>query len=257
MKCTKCSRSYKPSILITHEINCGKKDWACDQCDKIFDSYRKLNGHKSSHQPNRRGKDKSSNKITSRQKSDLRKNNHICQYCNLKFDSGPKLGGHVSRCSLRDDYSDIKQRIIQINQKTSSNPDVRLKISKSNRDFLQENPHMNPYIRNHSSKKSYPEEVFENLLYNNNILGWKYNFRYGSYLYDFAFPDIKLDVEIDGSQHKSERGLKHDKIRDEYSVSHGWKVFRIDASVIIKSSNHERIISELKEIIHLLVNCKL
>lgn len=37
------------------------------------------------------------------------------------------------------------------------------------------------------------------------IAGWHYNYRVGRYAFNIAFPDIKLDVEIDGGTHLKER----------------------------------------------------
>lgn len=37
--------------------------------------------------------------------------------------------------------------------------ETKKKISKSRKKFLDENPHMVPYLLNHSSKMSYPEKL--------------------------------------------------------------------------------------------------
>ena len=45
---------------------------------------------------------------------------------------------------------------------------------------------------------------------------------------DFAFIDLKLDVEVDGKFHYTqEQNIEHDKKRNEYLINNGWKVFRI------------------------------
>jgi hypothetical protein len=50
----------------------------------------------------------------------------------------------------------------------------------------------------------------------------------GPYEMDIAFPDSKLDVEIDGTKfHKSIEQLTKDKIRDSVLKLSGWTVIRI------------------------------
>lgn len=84
---------------------------------------------------------------------------------------------------------------------------------------------------------SYPEKFFIEVLKNNNIfdickinypmakskLGEKTNY---NYFLDFYFEDLKLDLEIDGKQHKFRK--EHDLKRDELLMKNGIKVYRID-----------------------------
>lgn len=106
------------------------------------------------------------------------------------------------------------------------------KISKSRIKYLQEHPDKVPYIINHSSKISYPEKIFMNALNADNITGWQYNYRNGIYSYDFAFPEIKLDVEIDGSTHLNEKVKRIDGRRDKWSGDNGWNVLRFTANEV-------------------------
>ena len=48
----------------------------------------------------------------------------------------------------------------------------------------------------------------------------------GNYIVDFCSPTLKLVIEVDGSQHYSDEGIKADKIRDNYLHDHGFKVLR-------------------------------
>lgn len=111
---------------------------------------------------------------------------------------------------------------------------TKKKLSDIRIKYLTENPDKVPYVVNHSSKKSWPEEVFENALKSFGIKGWIYKYRHGIYEYDFAFPDLKLDVEVDGGTHKTEKVKKIDKRRDEFSRQYGWKVLRFDAEQVKK-----------------------
>jgi len=112
--------------------------------------------------------------------------------------------------------------------------ETKKKISKSRIKYLMEHPDKVPYIINHSSKKSWPEQVFENALKSTGIDGWEFRYRNGIYEYDFAFPDKKIDVEIDGGTHKTDKVIQIDKRRDKFSKENGWKVIRFDAEQVKK-----------------------
>jgi very-short-patch-repair endonuclease/transposase-like protein len=109
------------------------------------------------------------------------------------------------------------------------NEETKKKISDYRIKYLTEHPDKVPYLINHSSKKSWPEQIFENALISSGITGWKYAHQNGIYEYDFAFIDKKIDVEIDGGTHKSEKVKKIDERRDIFSKSQGWKVIRFEA----------------------------
>jgi very-short-patch-repair endonuclease len=119
------------------------------------------------------------------------------------------------------------------------------KISESRIKFLIENPDKVPYLLNHSSEMSYPEKILANALSESGICGWVYNYRNGLYAYDFGFPDIKLDIEVDGATHNLEKVKKIDIKRDKFSKSLGWTVLRFSASEI--KENVIRCITIIKE----------
>lgn len=111
----------------------------------------------------------------------------------------------------------------------SHSEETKKKLSKIQIAFLTKHPDKVPYKLNHSSQKSYPEKVFENALKAADIKGWKYHYQHGIYQYDFAFLKIKLDVEIDGGTHTTEKVKLIDKRRDEWSKNQGWKILRFTA----------------------------
>lgn len=125
--------------------------------------------------------------------------------------------------------------------------ETKKKISEIRLKFLRENPDKVPYIINHSSKKSYPEQVFEKALISSGITGYEYNHRSGIYQYDFAFPSIKIDVEIDGGTHQTEKVKKIDQRRDEWSKEQGWTVLRFTATEV--KSDVVSCINKLKEVL--------
>lgn len=48
----------------------------------------------------------------------------------------------------------------------------------------------------------------------------------GNYIVDFLIPSAKLIIEVDGSQHYSEKGLENDEARDAYLKSEGYTIAR-------------------------------
>ena len=57
----------------------------------------------------------------------------------------------------------------------------------------------------------------------------------GNYIVDFYCHQANLVIELDGSQHYFEQGLKKDKTRDDYFKSKGLKVLRFSNNEIIKN----------------------
>lgn len=47
------------------------------------------------------------------------------------------------------------------------------------------------------------------------------------YKLDFGHPELKIDVEIDGKQHRESRIHERDRERDRHLASLGWRVVRI------------------------------
>lgn len=130
--------------------------------------------------------------------------------------------------------------------------ETKRKISKSRIDYLLKHPDKIPYKINHSSKRSWPEIVFENALKSAGITGWESEYQHGIYSYDFAWCDKKIDVEVDGGTHKTEKVKRIDKRRDEFSIKSGWKVIRFDANRVKKD-----VVGCLNELLPVLNNNKL
>lgn len=99
--------------------------------------------------------------------------------------------------------------------------------------------------------KSYPERLFETEIKNRGYFE-KYNvvqqLSFSKYFFDFAFVDYKLDVEIDGCQHyRTINNIEYDKVRDNFTLSKGWKVYRISANELQKNTKQE--VDKLEEFI--------
>lgn len=53
--------------------------------------------------------------------------------------------------------------------------------------------------------------------------------RVGPYRLDFAWPDLKVALEVDGPTHFAPSKAAHDAVRDSALRTEGWLVFRVDA----------------------------
>lgn len=83
---------------------------------------------------------------------------------------------------------------------------------------------------------SYPEKCFQNILESNGYdKKYKIYREYSVFPYfiDFAFVDLKLAIEIDGSQHLLEDRKLSDMKKDELLSKLGWRILRITADKVI------------------------
>lgn len=108
------------------------------------------------------------------------------------------------------------------------NEQTRDKIRQARLRYLQEHPKDTAW---RTKKISYPEKLFQNLIEQNNLTE-KYDivreYSFFPYFIDFAFINIKLAVEIDGSQYwLKESKIKRDKEKEDALVAKGWKIYRI------------------------------
>ncbi len=69
----------------------------------------------------------------------------------------------------------------------------------------------------------------------------------GNYIVDFYCPKRKLIIELDGSQHYGEEGIKKDKRRDAYLKDIGLKILRFSDREVFENLNGvlERIYGDL------------
>lgn len=85
------------------------------------------------------------------------------------------------------------------------------------------------HINEDPDRMSYPERFLKEVLINNGLFaGVIPHLSVGKYFLDFAFIDLKLDLEVDGSQHfRTQAAIAHDAKRDLFLVNAGWIVYRI------------------------------
>ncbi len=105
--------------------------------------------------------------------------------------------------------------------------ETKKKISESRIKYLKDNPDKVPYLLNHSSNESYPEKYFSELFEKENLNIKRY-LQIGLYELDFYILDKKIDIEIDGEQHYTDKKIVESDIRrTKFLTDNGWKIFRI------------------------------
>lgn len=236
-KCKKCDFVCDRQIeLAAHGNKHNNQECSCKICGKIFLSLPQLKGHLSSH--NRKIKTK----------VEKPKKEYKCKFCETTFNNGLSLGGHQTHCKLNPRKNETKDKISKAGMNRKVSDETKLKLSVNKLNYLRNNPDKVPYLLNHSSKMSYPENVFKNALEAADITGWVYNHQNSIYQYDFAFLDKKIDVEIDGGTHLTEKVKKIDKRRDKFSNENGWIVIRFTAKEV--KENVIKCIEKLKQILN-------
>lgn len=162
-------------------------------------------------------------------KINTRIKNKICIICEKEFQPKITKKGNISKAKTC-----CKECHDKLNSKVGKEVQERL---------IKEGRHIGWTTRN---IESYPEKFFKKVLENNSI---KYEFNKpitknelginenGCYFLDFALLN-KIDLEIDGKQHKLEDRKKHDKIRDKRLIKAGWKVYRIEWKDLRKNKEY-------------------
>ena len=100
-------------------------------------------------------------------------------------------------------------------------------------------------------KQTEAEKILWQKLRNRQINGFKF-FRQcsiGKYIADFYCSELRLVIELDGSQHYEENSLEYDNIREEFMKSLDIKTIRFRNLDVFKSLDEvmERVYSEVRK----------
>ena len=143
------------------------------------------------------------------------------------------MGGHVVGCKSNPNryiFTDSHREKLSLAACGGGHPQSeksKLKISKGMKLAVKEGRAVG-WKNHHKLKNSYAENFFIEVINNEfNNKNYTKEYRMGKYSIDFAWPDLKLAIEIDGSQHNFPDRKKSDKLKDKYLKSNNWKVLRI------------------------------
>lgn len=114
-------------------------------------------------------------------------------------------------------------RLVNSNTGTHHSDEHKKKISEGRKKYLNKHPDKVPYLINHHSKgDSYPEKYFKEV-FDNEHIEYKQNYYQCGYFLDFAWPEKKIYLEVDGEQHYlDKRIVEHDKVRTQKLLENGW-----------------------------------
>jgi len=202
--------------------------YKCKNCGKEFENIKSYAGHMSRY----------SRKIKHIKITDKI---HICKYCSKKFDSGPLLGNHIRLCKLNPFYQERieKMRLAGIARKVSDS--TKLKVSDGMKLAHKEGRAWNIGMSRWNNKSSYPEQFFMKVIENEfKDKNYIHEYSIGIYSLDFAWPEKKKDIEIDGDQHQRfEEYKKRDIRKDEFLLQNGWKILRIKWTDMFNNTKEE------------------
>lgn len=156
-----------------------------------------------------------------------------CPYCNNTRKQYKRKSRYAKTCG--------STACVSMMRKIANSSEVRLKISNSMKKCHSDGKHPGwTHINTREDRRSYPERFLLEVFRKNGILK-KYTvlqqIPIHKYQLDFVVAEIKLNIEVDGSQHyRSPENIEHDRIRNEYLKSKGWRIYRINWSDMCKNT---------------------
>ncbi len=192
----------------------------------------------------------------------------ICQYCSKECKNSNSHKNHESRCPKNADRTYVNGKLGKkgrnhwmkakddgipylISDETRAKfrkssagrvhtEETKRKLSEIRKKFIEENPDKVPYLLNHSSNISYPEQYFMECFKDikENI---EFQYKIFRYSLDFANPKEKLYLEIDGDQHYlDKRIVEHDIRRTQKLKDAGWSGVRLRWSEFKKLNEDQK-----------------
>ena len=159
---------------------------------------------------------------------------------NLKHISGLKFR---NTCGNKECISKHCSEVFKI---TGNREEVKQKIRVKRIEYLKNNPHQTAW-RLKDKNQSWPEKFLEDACIRND-LHEKFEIvkelSVFPYYIDFAFVNIKVAVEIDGSQHELEDRKLKDNEKDKVLNQNGWRVYRIPAKFLFSIETSDEAIGK-------------
>ena len=163
------------------------------------------------------------------------KRNETCPFCHKTFyTTVSAITKHINYC-----HSNPNGKIYKGHTFTDAQ---REKISRSMKAAIQEGrAHGWATTKDNMTGKSYPEVWFERMLRNEGLnLEYVYNMQFFQYKLDFAWPSLRLCIEVDGEQHELLERKASDEQKDKKLKDSGWRVLHLKWGFICAHS-HEAI----------------
>ena len=205
--------------------------YKCKYCGKEFSDKRKLAGHTTFCKNN--PKYKNNIQILSKNREKKDNNEVICCFCGKKIKNKTGLIQHEMFCLKNPNRKISKKELKQNTQKEK----VKRVLSEEHKQKIREGltkwrtEHYNEFIE-YSRGKSKCCERFKDYLKSQKI---SFIEEYAPFLperlfsLDIAFPEQKIGIEINGSQHYNSDGTLNSKSieKQQYFEERGWKIIHI------------------------------
>lgn len=140
----------------------------------------------------------------------------VCLNCEKSFEKRNKT--HIYCCR--------KCQSIHIMNKSESKERVSKLFSKLTKKRHENGDERITWKTRDRLKPSYPEQLTIDYFNKKNIVFIR-ELKMGKYFIDFAFPDKKIGLEIDGRTHDDNDVIEKDKRKQLFIESQGWKLYRI------------------------------
>lgn len=206
--CKYCNQVFDSGPLLGTHISkqCNKnpnrkiqnnKIWICSICNLEFGTRKEMYTHRKESHKNAEFKNKFYGFHP-----DI---NKPCKYCGKIYKKQSNLTHHEKHCSENPEGIPYKRIYICSEETKKKLSDIAIRnLQGTHTNWL-------------NKKKSYAEEYFDNI-----FTDAKKQFRVNRYVLDYAWPDKKVYIEVDGEQHYTVKGLEHDKKRTLYLEQLGW-----------------------------------
>lgn len=196
IKCKECGKDFK-SLKIYDRKFCSRKCSILNNNKIIKEKRIEIN-------------EKISKKLTKIDK------NGFCLYC----------GNTFKKRNLKNVYCSRKCQSKHLSNRPEEKERVGKFFSKLTKERHDKGDDRIGWKTRNKLTPSYPEKVTIDYFNQNNIK-FEREFKIGKYFIDFAFPDKKIGLEIDGRTHEDVVVIEKDKRKKEFIESLGWKLYRI------------------------------
>jgi very-short-patch-repair endonuclease len=180
--------------------------WICERCKETFVTRSLLSHHIKTVHENEKGKPLIGGK---------------CKFCERELKYNVGLINHEKHCKKNPDR--IPGHVHHHTEEMKSH------LSEKRKEYLRQHENdFGAFTKRWNRKPSYPEvwfmKVIENENFDKNFIS---EMRFGKYVLDFAWPDKKCCIEVDGSQHQWPDRILSDEKKDEFIRDKGWEILRI------------------------------
>ena len=217
-------------LSIINEEYQQKTQWYCQTCNQYFRTLNELREHKKVHP-------------------------HKCKFCGEEFDNQKILSAHIPRCKLNPNFEKNRQtvRLANKNKNFHHSEQTKQKISQIRKQYIKQHPESFAW-RNADKFKSKPCENLKQFLKNNGINFYQeyknvQEFNGRNYAIDIAFPNQKIAIEVNGTQHYNRDGTLTPYFQQRHDILQkaGWRVQQIPYNKAYKQEVRQSLLKLIKD----------